>query len=124
MKTTLRRLGLLAASVLLVGAVVPVSAADAAPHASVPCLATALIGAVNSANASGGGTINLSAGCTYTLTVPDNGENGLPVVTTRISVNGNGATIDGSDAVRIFEVDGPERESVAAERDVDARLGQ
>ena len=57
--------------------------------------------------AAGAGTINLAAGCTYTLTVPDNGENGLPVVATSVAVNGNGATISGSGAVRIFEVDGP-----------------
>ena len=64
--------------------------------------------AVNAANGAGGGTINLDAGCTYTLTTADNGENGLPVVTQRVTVNGKGATITGSDEVRIFEVDGPE----------------
>ena len=55
----------------------------------------------------GGGTISLAPGCTYALTTPNNGENGLPVVITPISVFGNGATITGSGAVRIFEVDGP-----------------
>ena len=64
-----------------------------------------LIAAVNAANSAGGGTINLVSGCTYNLTAPDNGENGLPVITTRVSVNGNGATVDGNGAVRIFEVD-------------------
>ena len=59
------------------------------------------------ANGSGGGTISLAPGCTYALTTPNNGENGLPVVLTQISVFGNGATITGSGAVRIFEVDGP-----------------
>ena len=44
---------------------------------------------------------------TYALTVPINGENGLPVVVANVAVNGNGATISGSGAVRIFEVDGP-----------------
>jgi hypothetical protein len=97
-----------AGSALLVVGLSSASPAYAAKSGgTVPCSATALIAAVNSANASGGGTLNLSAGCTYTLTTPDNGENGLPVVTTRIGVNGNGATINGSDAVRIFEVDGP-----------------
>ena len=55
----------------------------------------------------GGGTINLASGCDYALTSADNGENGLPVVTSRIAVNGNGATIDGTNTVRVFEVDGP-----------------
>ena len=62
---------------------------------------------VNSANGSGGGTINLAPRCDYALTTADNGENGLPVVTSRIAVNGNGATIDGTSSVRVFEVDGP-----------------
>ena len=45
----------------------------------------------------GGGPINLVPGCTYTLTTVNNsGENGLPVVTNRIAVNGNGATVSGS----------------------------
>jgi hypothetical protein len=67
-----------------------------------------LVAAVNTANAAGGGSINLAAACDYSLTSVDNsGENGLPVVTTPISVNGKGATIDGTGAVRVFEVDGP-----------------
>jgi hypothetical protein len=74
---------------------------------NVPCSTTALVAAINTANNSGGGTINLAAGCHYMLTTPDNGENGLPVVTSRINVNGNGATIDGTSSVRILEVDGP-----------------
>ena len=72
-----------------------------------PCTQAALVAAVNAANAAGGGTINLARGCHYRLTAADNGENGLPVVSTRISVNGNDATVDGTGAVRVFEVDGP-----------------
>jgi hypothetical protein len=71
------------------------------------CTQQALAAAVNAANVAGGGTINLIAGCDYALTSADNGENGLPVVMTKIGVNGNGATIDGTGAVRVFEVDGP-----------------
>ena len=74
----------------------------------VPCSGqAALVAAVNAANAAGGGTINLTPGCHYALTSADNGENGLPVISTRIFVNGNGATIDGTNTVRVFEVDGP-----------------
>jgi predicted outer membrane repeat protein len=81
----------------------------AAPAGNVPCAAGAagLVDAINAANSTGGGTINLAAGCTYSLTTPDNGENGLPAVTSQIRVNGNGATIDGTGSVRILEVDGP-----------------
>ncbi len=94
---------------LLTLAVAPITTASAAPPTFVPCSsgAAGLIAAINAVNGSGGGTISLTSGCTYTLTTPDNGENGLPVVTTPISVFGNGATITGSGAVRIFEVDGP-----------------
>src|SRR3984957_21159910 len=78
--------------------IAPAMAASAAPSASVPCSsgAAGLVAAINTANGSGGGTISLASGCTYTLsTTPDNGENGLPVVTTGVAVNGNGATIKG-----------------------------
>ena len=56
----------------------------------------------------GGGTINLTAGCTYSLTAADNPGNGLPAVTSQIGVNGNGATIDAEPKRSVlFEVDGP-----------------
>ena len=74
----------------------------------MPCSSDALTAAFAAANAAGGGTINLTSGCTYKLTAADNGENGLPVVSTPIGVNGNGATIAGnSTSFRILEVDGP-----------------
>jgi hypothetical protein len=74
---------------------------------NVPCSTAALVVAINAANSAGGGAVNLAPGCHYLLTTPDNGENGLPVVTSRIAMNGNGATIDGTGSVRILEVDGP-----------------
>jgi hypothetical protein len=93
---------------LLALAVLPAGLAAAGTSVSVPCTGqAALVAAINAANAAGGGTISLAAGCVYALTTADNGENVLPVVTTRISVNGNGATIDGTGAVRVLEVDGP-----------------
>jgi len=96
------------AGALLALAVLPAGAAFAGTSVSVPCTdQTALVAAVNAANAAGGGTINLAAGCHYMLTTADNDENGLPMVTTRVTVNGNGATMDGTGAVRVFEVDGP-----------------
>jgi len=67
-----------------------------------------LIAAINTANANGVGldTINLATG-TYTLTAVDNGYNGLPVVTSSITINGNSATIMRDSAAspfRIFEI--------------------
>src|SRR4051794_19779145 len=77
------------------------SAALAAPKkTNVPCGGqAALVAAINSANTAGGGTLNLASGCTYLLTAPDNGVNGLPIVTTTIAVKGNGAAMNGSGAV-------------------------
>ena len=61
---------------------------------------------------SGADTIELPAGATITLTAVDNyneGENGLPSITSEITINGNGATIERSSFVatpefRIFHV--------------------
>ena len=95
----------------LVGLMVAAPAVSSATPASmsVPCTGqAALVAAINAANGAGGGTINLAPGCHYALTSsPDNSENGLPVVTTQIGVNGNGATIDGTNSFRVLEVDGP-----------------
>jgi hypothetical protein len=94
-----------------VGALVALAALSAGASAGGPstvaCTQAALVAAINAANTAGGGTVTLTAGCDYALTTADNGENGLPIVTTGISVNGNGATIDGTGSVRIFEVDAP-----------------
>ena len=98
-----------AGAVALIVAFAPATMASAAPSVSVSCASggAGLVAAVNAANAAGGGTINLAAGCDYALTTADNGENGLPIVTTVITVNGNGASVDGTGTVRDFEVDGP-----------------
>ncbi|ABP56858.1 hypothetical protein [Salinispora tropica] len=54
----------------------------------VPCDADALIAAITLANARGGATLNLAKDCTYLLTADLDG-NGLPVITTPITLNGN-----------------------------------
>ncbi len=77
-----------------------------------------LIEAINSANddismgngcddGNGDDVINLPASSTQTLTAVDNGNNGLPLITTNITINGNGSTIerDSSDLFRIFEIE-------------------
>jgi len=71
-----------------------------------------LITAINNANTnSGPDTINLAAGGTYTLTVADNSNNGLPVVSSQIILNGSGAIIERSSVlitltpvIRIFKI--------------------
>jgi hypothetical protein len=83
--------------------------AFASARASVPCNEAALRTAVVAANNAGGGTLDLSPACTYTLTTPASGENGLAVITTPIRINGNLATITRSSsaaAFRFFEVGG------------------
>lgn len=61
---------------------------------AVPCSEIALVNAINTANATGGGTLNLAAGCIYTLNVPHGGAaNGLPVITTAIILEGIDTTI-------------------------------
>ena len=107
------RLGVATAGVLIV-ALVPVAAASAkkpGPHghkANVSCSQAALVAAIDAANTGGGGTLNLAHGCDYQLTVsPDSSANGLPAITTPITIRGNHATIDGTNSFRVFEVDGP-----------------
>ena len=90
------------------------SASFAAAQTSVPCSAggPGLVAAINTANSSGGGTITLDKGCTYLLTSANNsgplGRNGLPVVTSRIVIDGRDATIAGNHTnFRIFQVNAP-----------------
>ncbi len=74
---------------------------------SVNCNVPDLIAKLNNANSNPApSTLELAAGCTYTLTAVDNtatssfggstfdyGDNGLPQISTPITINGNGATI-------------------------------
>jgi hypothetical protein len=114
------------------------AATFASTDINVPCSgagggAAGLIAAINAANAGGGGNINLVQGCTYTLSSVNNSKllptqggpvlssNGLPVIKSKIAINGSGGDnqqvgqSDGSGATiagnghdfRIFEVDGP-----------------
>lgn len=96
----------------------PAGTAQAGTGIKVPCSgpgggAAGLVAAINAANAAGSGAISLAPGCTYTLTAADNGGplggNGLPVVTTRITIAGAHSVIarSSSQKFRILEVDGP-----------------
>jgi hypothetical protein len=99
--------GLGSGAAILFAGFLAAAPAQASTGASVPCSSARLIAAITAANAAGGGAFNLAPRCHYALTTAVSGEDGLPPVTTRIAVNGNGATIDGTGAVRVFEVDGP-----------------
>lgn len=86
---------------------------------NVPCSAGAagLVAAITAADTAGGGTINLAPWCTYVLTTQNNassipmigGFNGLPAISTAITINGANTTITRSSSkpFRFFEVDGP-----------------
>ena len=82
---------------------------------AVPCDSDALIEAINMANGNNwANRLELATDCTYTLTAVDNntdGGNGLPSITSNITIEGNGATIERSEVVgtpdfRIFHVAG------------------
>ncbi|MCK7628000.1 hypothetical protein MUU72_33765 [Streptomyces sp. RS10V-4] len=108
--------GVGAAGGLLLAA--PAAHADAAGPAQavdVPCSETALVNAVNAANAAGGGDLLLAPFCTYTLTSPHStggsgGPAGLPNITTPITMTGlvtEITRVSTAPPFRIIEVDGP-----------------
>jgi hypothetical protein len=94
------RPGLLAGLVAGVSLLAFATEGAASVSISVPCSGggLALKAAVALANASGGGSINLDPGCTYTLTSaansnPVTGNNALAKISSDITINGRGATI-------------------------------
>ncbi|MEY2476241.1 MAG: hypothetical protein QOG87_1556, partial [Actinomycetota bacterium] len=102
--STVVRIG---AALALVGAGLATMVAGAAPASALLlspiCANTSLIAAIDTANASPGpDTISLAAGCTYTFTSPSSrwyGPNALPAISSEITIEGNGATIERSTAV-------------------------
>jgi hypothetical protein len=80
--------------------------AQVAHAAAISCTTSSLISAIKTANStSGGGTVTLPTGCTFKLTTVNNtvqGSNGLPVITNKVTVNGNGATITRSSGAPNF----------------------
>ncbi len=104
---------------LLVAFLVGISLFTASPTSAstinVGCDVNELINAINAANANADAdTLELSTGCEYTLTNVDNtditlGPNGLPVITTDITMNGHGATLtraNDAPAFRLFQITG------------------
>jgi hypothetical protein len=109
-RTTVVLVGSLASGVL---ASVPIEVAHAA-SAEVPCQHDSgergLINTIH--NATKGDVLSLAQGCIYTLTDHDNsdpnlGDNGLPVISQKLTIEGNGATITRAQSAskfRIFEI--------------------
>src|SRR3989440_354527 len=102
-------IGVLGCLVALASVVATPVVTGAAP---VPCNAAALVTAIAAVSASGG-TVTLTAGCTYTMTAVDNsadGPNAFADSTGSVTIVGNGATITRSTAggtpdFRFFIVD-------------------
>jgi hypothetical protein len=104
---------LLVAGLLL--ALVGPSAAKAASFDLANGDIAGLISAINQANANGqSNTINLASNGTYVLTAVDNspasqGANGLPVISSDLTINGNGATLQrdpNAPSFRLFYISG------------------
>jgi hypothetical protein len=78
------------ATVLTAGIIALIPAASQAAVVSVACSENALVGAIDTANATpGSDTLNLAAGCTYGLTSAHGGAgSGLPVITSTIELVG------------------------------------
>jgi hypothetical protein len=105
MRTT-RIIPVLAGSVILASGLAVLIPATA--QAAVACDGASLVTAINLANSSGGGNIALTPGCTYTLTSSNgsgtNGPDGLPIITTAISLTGNADVITRSAAAPDFRI--------------------
>ena len=85
---------------------------------TVDCSVPDLIAKINTANSNpAASTLELAAGCTYTLTAVDNtatssfdgstfeyGDNGLPQISTEIIINGNGAIIERASSAPNFRI--------------------
>ncbi|MEU6317140.1 hypothetical protein [Streptomyces sp. NPDC047009] len=89
------------------GATAQTQAVDHATSVHVPCKVKDLVEAINTANASpGADTLRLARKCTYKLTSPDtaNPANGLPAITSEITIDGNGATITRAKSAPDFRI--------------------
>ena len=100
-----RRRLLISAAALAGPALSNVGLVESANAATVSCSASSLVSAISLANITpGGGTVTLTSGCVYTLTSANNatdGGTGLPVISGKVTVQGNGATIARSTATGV-----------------------
>lgn len=89
------------------GATAQTQAVAHAATVDVRCSVQDLVEAINTANGSlGADTLRLARKCTYKLTSPDeaNPANGLPAITSEITINGNGATITRAKSAPDFRI--------------------
>lgn len=89
-------------------AVMPTAPAGADDGTRVRCNdIPGLVDAINDANTNGG-RITLAPRCAYTLTAPDNTDDGLPEITGNVTISGRDTTIrrdpDAAESFRIFHV--------------------
>lgn len=105
-RSDLRFLRLPLCLVLASGAVFAASPPASAATINVGCAGADLISAVEAANAtSEADTLNLTAGCTYTLTSRYGAlTTGLPGITTPMTIDGNGAIIERATDAQSFGV--------------------
>jgi hypothetical protein len=109
-----RRLHRLVAAAAVVAPVIASLAAEQpALAATAPCTVAGLVAAIKTANGvTAGATVTLPSGCVYTLSTVRNatdGGTGLPVITGKVTIQGNGDTIRrsavaGIPAFRILDV--------------------
>jgi hypothetical protein len=97
MSSFVRLSALMAAAALggTVMAAAPAAQASAAvrPGSLIPCRTDALVAAINWANGHGGGAFTLSGLCDYASTTPAAAGDGLPVITSAISLTGSDYTV-------------------------------
>jgi hypothetical protein len=97
MSSFVRLSALMAAAALggTVMAAAPTAQASAAvrPGSLIPCRTDALVAAINWANGHGGGAFTLSGLCDYASTTPAAAGDGLPVITSAISLTGSEYTV-------------------------------
>ncbi|PBC63874.1 hypothetical protein BKI49_12170 [Streptomyces sp. Tue6028] len=89
------------------GATAQPQADDHATTVDVPCKVRALVEAITTANSSpGADTLRLARRCTYKLMSPDAASpaNGLPVITSEVTIDGNGATITRAKSAPDFRI--------------------
>ncbi|MGC4118714.1 MAG: choice-of-anchor Q domain-containing protein [Myxococcales bacterium] len=85
---------------------------EASANVTVPCSSAALVAAIDAANAQGGDTLTLTAGCVYRLSEVRStyfGPVGLPLITSAVTIEGNGARISADSSgppMRLFTVAG------------------
>lgn len=80
------------------------ASAGGGPTIKVACDTVALAAAVNQGNARGGAVLVLPANCTYAISTPATGADGLPIITGNLTINGGPQTVITRDAIALFRI--------------------